>query len=382
MHRPFALALSLAALFACVRTPKPGDDAAASLEGGAAARAGDAAVDAAATDAAADTADAPTTAERGKMLYGKFCSFCHGLEGKGYAADEAPALANDDFLSIATDEYLKDTIGNGRPGTTMSGWSIVRGGPLGYGDPEAIAAYLRTWQTRPNEDVHQRKVATTASAERGATVYAESCASCHGKKGALGKYNALANPELQMSASDGFLLTTVERGRAGTPMNGFAAKLGKEKIEDVVAFLRTWQRQPDAMPMLPPKAGALVNVIINPNGPTPAFDAKADYVAVDDVKKELDRKASMIIVDARPPADYARMHIVGAISVPFYEVDAYAKQIPKDRWVFAYCACPHAESGKVQAALRSLGYKRVAVINEGLNAWRDRGYPVHGGPKP
>jgi rhodanese-related sulfurtransferase len=37
---------------------------------------------------------------------------------------------------------------------------------------------------------------------------------------------------------------------------------------------------------------------------------------------------------------------------------------------------------KVQAALRSLGYKRVAVINEGLFAWRDRGYPVHGGPKP
>ena len=126
----------------------------------------------------------------------------------------------------------------------------------------------------------------------------------------------------------------------------------------------------------------LANVVTNPQGPQPAFEAKTDYIKVDDVKKQLERHATMVIIDARPPSDYARMHIAGAISVPFYEVEAYAKQLPKDRYILSYCGCPHAESGKVRDALRVLGYPRTAVIDEGLLAWRDRGYPVRGGPKP
>jgi rhodanese-related sulfurtransferase len=76
------------------------------------------------------------------------------------------------------------------------------------------------------------------------------------------------------------------------------------------------------------------------------------------------------------------MHIAGAISVPFYEVNEYAKQLPKDRYILTYCGCPHAESGKARDALRALGYPRAAVMDEGLFAWRDRGYPVRGGAKP
>ncbi|MBS2017981.1 MAG: c-type cytochrome [Deltaproteobacteria bacterium] len=376
------LALVASAAAACVSSPKPSQDAGVAASASAstspdAGREG-------ATASADATIDSPAVAsvERGQKLYAKYCNFCHGAEGKGYAADEAPALANDDLLSIATDEFLHDAIANGRPGTTMSSWFIVRGGPLSDDDVLAIVAYLRTWQKRPSESTAGRTLSPNASAERGAAIYAAHCASCHGAKGWRGKHNALANPELLISATDGFLATTIERGRAGTPMQGFGEKLGKEKIDDVVAFLRTWQKEPDVTPTLPPKAGALVSVVLNPKGPEPSFDPKADFVPVDDVKKEHDRKASMVIIDARPPADYARMHIVGAISVPFYDVEAFAKQIPKDKYVLTYCACPHAESMKVQLALRNLGYKRVAVINEGLFAWRDRGYPVHGGPKP
>lgn len=330
-----------------------------------------------AADAATDPAD---VLARGKLLYGRYCSFCHGDAGQGYVADQAPALASDDLLALASDDFLRDAIVKGRPGTTMSAWSIARGGPLAYDDASAIVAYLRTWQKRPSEPADARTV--SGARARGATIYAAHCASCHGTKGTAGKYNALANPELLASASDGFLATTVERGRAGTPMNGFAAKLSKENIEDVVALLRSWQKPPDDVPELPPKPGALTGVVLNPNGPQPPFEAKADYVPVNDVKREVDRKATMVIIDARPPADYARMHIAGAISVPFYQVNEYAKQIPKDRYILAYCGCPHAESGKVRDALRVLGYPRTAVIDEGLNAWRDRGYPVRGGARP
>ena len=95
---------------------------------------------------AAAMSGAPPTAARGKVLYDRYCGFCHGAEGKGYAADEAPALANEQLLAIASDEYLSRAISKGRPGTTMSAWSITRGGPLFDNDVAAIVMFLRGWQ--------------------------------------------------------------------------------------------------------------------------------------------------------------------------------------------------------------------------------------------
>lgn len=335
---------------------------------------------AAGRDAAPAPPDPAVAIARGKLLYGRYCNFCHGEGGVGYAADQAPRLANDDLLTLASDELLLDAIVKGRPGTTMSPWSVARGGPLSYDDASAIVRYLRTWQKRPLESTEARTV--DGDAERGASTYAAQCAKCHGKQGKDGKYGALANPELLAVASDGYLATTIERGRDGTPMPSFTGKLTKAQIDDVVALLRSWKRPPDETPPLPPRPGELANVVMNPQGPQPAFEAKTDYIKVDDVKKQLDRHATMVIIDARPPSDYARMHVAGAISVPFYEVEAYAKQLPKDRYIVSYCGCPHAESGKVRDALRALGYPRTAVMDEGLLAWRDRSYPVRGGPKP
>ncbi len=331
--------------------------------------------------AAAPSVDASVeTAARGKILYDKYCGFCHGENGQGYKADQAPALANDDLLTVATDEYLLEAIVKGRPGTTMSAWSVARGGPLAYPDAAAIVSYVRTWQKRPSEPVDARVANGTAAAANG--TYNALCASCHGVKGKNGKYNSLANHELLTAASDGFLAATIERGRAGTPMAGFGSKLSKTQVDDLIALVRSWKIPPEELPDLPPKAGALTSIVVNPKGPQPELEESASFIKVDAVKKELDRGASMVIIDARPPADYARMHIVGAISVPFYQTADYAKQLPKDRYILTYCACPHAESGQVRDALRKLGYPRVAVIDEGLLVWRDRGYGVRGGAKP
>jgi cytochrome c oxidase cbb3-type subunit 3/ubiquinol-cytochrome c reductase cytochrome c subunit len=44
--------------------------------------------------------------------------------------------------------------------------------------------------------------------------------------------------------------------------------------------------------------------------------------------------------------------------------------------VLAYCACPHHVSGEVVDALRKRGYKHTAVIDEGVFAWQQKGYPV------
>ena len=66
--------------------------------------------------------------EHGAALYDKYCAFCHGDQGQGYTADNATALSNQEFLRIATDEFLANSVRFGRPGTTMSAWGEVKAG--------------------------------------------------------------------------------------------------------------------------------------------------------------------------------------------------------------------------------------------------------------
>ena len=66
----------------------------------------------------------------GARAYGKYCALCHGAEGHGYAADNAPSLVSSTFLESATDEFLVAGIRDGRPGTPMAAYGKAHGGPL------------------------------------------------------------------------------------------------------------------------------------------------------------------------------------------------------------------------------------------------------------
>lgn len=79
----------------------------------------------------------------GERLFTSNCSGCHGKSGIG---GDGPALGNKAFLSSATDTYLVGTIGRGRRGTVMQGFSnpspIRR--VLTQSEIEAIIVYLRS----------------------------------------------------------------------------------------------------------------------------------------------------------------------------------------------------------------------------------------------
>ena len=132
-----------------------------------------------------------------------------------------------------------------------------------------------------------------------------------------------------------------------------------------------------AGPALPPAAPRTGPVVLNPKGRAPDFTLKEDlYVSIDQVKEALDKKRRLVIADARSPGEWSSLHIAGAISTPYYDAKAL-DDIPNDgTWVLAYCACPHHVSGEVVAALRKRGYPHTAVIDEGVFAWQQKGYPV------
>jgi cytochrome c oxidase cbb3-type subunit 3/ubiquinol-cytochrome c reductase cytochrome c subunit len=315
------------------------------------------------------------------------CAVCHGPTGEGYAADEAPSLSSREWLATASDDFIRSSIGQGRRGTTMSAWSVKRGGPLADADVDALIAFLRTWQEPwlSGGPVALDPRPVSGDAVRGAETFTKSCAACHGARGIGGPVVHVGGVDFLQAASNGFLRYAVGRGRRGTAMPAFQWKLGASGIEDVLAALRGWQAATVITPQSVARAAPLPlgPTPIHPRGPEPAgFRAEPATTPVDVVKGQLDRGARIGILDARAPSDYLGSHISGAVSVPFYDPDPYLALLPKDAWLVCYCACPHAESGQLARKLTAHGFKKVTVLDEGINVWRARGYPIGAGVDP
>lgn len=88
------------------------------------------------------------------------------------------------------------------------------------------------------------------------------------------------------------------------------------------------------------------------------------------------RDGLVIVIDVRPPDEFALGHVPGAISVPLGELQGRLSEFDKDREVVAYCRGPWCVmSFEAVAALRSHGYaaRRLA---DGMPEWRAAGMPV------
>lgn len=105
-------------------------------------------------------------------------------------------------------------------------------------------------------------------------------------------------------------------------------------------------------------------------------------VGVAEVKELLDRKADVVIVDARDPVSYARGHVPGAASYPFGNwLEPGMPLPPRDRDLIVYCNnqdCPISRLWSEQAAQH--GYTRVRHMKPGLAGWEAAGLPVETGP--
>jgi len=104
-------------------------------------------------------------------------------------------------------------------------------------------------------------------------------------------------------------------------------------------------------------------------------DTSSLQIAMADVVKAIDDgclKGQIQFIDARTQLDYESGHIPGAIDVPFHSPQAHFSELPKDKWLIAYCECPNSEALQVANALvKDGGFTKVKYITEGLAAWRD-----------
>jgi cytochrome c oxidase cbb3-type subunit III len=311
----------------------------------------------------------------GAPLYARYCALCHGKDGKGYAADNAPSLVSQTFLDSASNHFIAQGIRLGRPGTAMAAYAKRYGGPLEEGEVQAIVKFLRaSGSPKPK----MLPPVGQGDAETGAQVYQRACATCHGTEAQRGKAPILFNPEFLSAATPTFMRYAIVNGRPPTEMPAFGAMLSEKEIDDVVVFLaskRPGYREP--RPEVDPKDLANLPVVINPKGATPTFTLREGrFVSIEQVKKAFDAKSRMVIIDARAASDFVRGHIPGSIVNSYFDKIGLDR-VPKDgTWVIAYCACPHHASGEVVDELRRRGYENTAVLDEGILEWEKRGYPM------
>lgn len=97
-------------------------------------------------------------------------------------------------------------------------------------------------------------------------------------------------------------------------------------------------------------------------------------VSAEWVKKQIDNKADMVIIDSRPKRKkYDKGHVATAISIPDSQFNKLTDQLPQDKnkTLVFYCGglkCPLSHKSAKKAI--DLGYTNVKVFSAGYPAWK------------
>lgn len=96
-------------------------------------------------------------------------------------------------------------------------------------------------------------------------------------------------------------------------------------------------------------------------------------VSVPFIKKLMDERAAMTLVDSRPKErKYDKGHIPGAVNIPDLQFDKLTDRLPADKGSPLYFYCDGLScrlSGDSAAKAVKLGYTKVMVVPEGYPAW-------------
>ncbi|VAW75624.1 Cytochrome c family protein [hydrothermal vent metagenome] len=198
----------------------------------------------------ATIANAQDAQPDGNTLYQQHCAACHGSHGDGGVGIP---LNLPDFLAVASNRYLRNTLRHGRPGRVMPAFPLLTDAEV-----DAIIQTIRTWTDVPAPVYDSAPI--KADASRGKQIFSQHCAACHGDHGQGGAGTgvtfsrpreapimapALNNPGFQKSVSDAMLKATLLRGRRGTPMPAITESGLKESdADDLVAWLRELPADP------------------------------------------------------------------------------------------------------------------------------------------
>ena len=102
-------------------------------------------------------------------------------------------------------------------------------------------------------------------------------------------------------------------------------------------------------------------------------------ISVDELKQRMDAGEAISVLDVRHSfaLDLDPETIPGAINFTMEEIEHRHHEIPRDRDIVLYCSCPNeVSSARTAFLLKKKGIHRVRPLVGGLDAWRERNFPV------
>lgn len=110
-------------------------------------------------------------------------------------------------------------------------------------------------------------------------------------------------------------------------------------------------------------------------------------ITVDELRRKQEAGENLVILDLRSAAAVEQdpLLIQGAMHLTMDEIERRHHEIPRDRDIIVYCSCPNeVTAARVALLLQRKGFKRVRPLAGGIDAWRDRHYPMdpRGEPLP
>ncbi len=177
----------------------------------------------------------------GESGFSHLCSACHGKSGEGKGYEEfktgVPAIGNEDFLRVASPEYIRFTLEKGRSLRQMGSWAEGISG-LSPGELDGITRHLKGLRGR---DRSRDPAGKRGDRSRGRELYENYCRVCHGIEGNGDVAVALNQEGFLARADNAFIAETLLNGRRNTAMPGWV-NLEDEQLADLIAYLTSWRR--------------------------------------------------------------------------------------------------------------------------------------------
>jgi membrane protein DedA with SNARE-associated domain/rhodanese-related sulfurtransferase len=102
-------------------------------------------------------------------------------------------------------------------------------------------------------------------------------------------------------------------------------------------------------------------------------------ITAEEVKQMMDNGHELLVVDLRGALDHEAdpYTIRGALHMTAEELEQRHHEIPRHKDVILFCACPNeATAAKMALMLRSRGITRVRPLAGGIDAWREKDFPL------
>jgi glyoxylase-like metal-dependent hydrolase (beta-lactamase superfamily II) len=112
--------------------------------------------------------------------------------------------------------------------------------------------------------------------------------------------------------------------------------------------------------------------------------ATVPFMSLDELRQRLnDSSPDLRVLDVRERDAYEAGHVPGATLLPRGQLELRVNDTLPDPTQRVVVCCEFGRISTLAAStLRTMGYLRAVALDDGLQAWREAGYPLRGGAEP